>query len=90
VGKAGRPVKYPDSKIFHFRIASSMLAHVEELASLQGGRTAASIVREALKEYLKKHPRDADAFADLEIYAGLRKPPEPEPKSDPLDEGGED
>lgn len=74
MGKAGRPVQFPGTKIFHLRIPLETLSHLGEVASGEGGRTVASVIRQAVDEFLKKYPRPPEDFSDL-----LSPAPKPDP-----------
>lgn len=60
----GRPKTAPDTKVFPMRFELAVLKHLEEIASNQGGRTIASVIRQAVDEFLKRHPERED-FSDL-------------------------
>jgi hypothetical protein len=62
--KMGRPKTAPDTKVFVMRFELEVLKHLEEIASNQGGRTIASVIRQAVAEFLKRHPERED-FSDL-------------------------
>jgi hypothetical protein len=62
--RRGRPKKEPPTKAIHLRIELTDLSHLEEIATREGNRTIASVVRQAVKEFLRTHPRERDDFDD--------------------------
>lgn len=75
--RTGRPkLNRPPTKIYPVRFEVEDLSHLEELASYGGDRSVASIIREAVKAYLRLHPRYKDDFSDLLAFAE----PAPSPK----------
>jgi hypothetical protein len=69
----GRPKTAEATKVQHIRFELPVLEHLEELAAVQGNRTIASVIREAVSDYLKAHPRGADGFSDLLVVPAKRK-----------------
>jgi hypothetical protein len=51
--KVGRPKTGEDTKVQHVRFGLATLKHLEEIASSQGGRSVASVIRQIVEDYLK-------------------------------------
>ena len=64
MAKRGRPKKEPGTQTLTIRIETADLALVEDLAR-RDQRTTAFVVRQAVKDYLRAHPLEADDFSDL-------------------------
>jgi len=64
VNKRGRPPAEA-TKVQHVRFEVSTLGHLEEIASNQGGRSVASVIRQIVTSYLKTQKRNPEDFSDL-------------------------
>lgn len=62
--KRGRPPT-ETTKVQHVRFDVSTLGHLEEIASNQGGRSVASVIRQIVTSYLKTQRRQPEDFSDL-------------------------
>jgi hypothetical protein len=64
VKKRGRPPREA-TKVQHVRFGLATLNHLEEIATTQGGRTIASVIRQIVEDYLKTQKRQPEDFSDL-------------------------
>jgi hypothetical protein len=54
----GRPKTEEETKVQHVRFGLATLNHLEEIASSQGGRSVASVIRQIVEDYLKTQKRE--------------------------------